>query len=349
MDSVDKFLCPCCKKVFSDPVTTACGHSFCKICINKYWDNCDPCHCPVCDAKFRSRPKLKTSTFVSEMVSEFKHKRQRESAGPETSEPNPKVKKFQENMENMEERTCPEHGKPFMELFCRDHSQLICIQCFSAHQKHNIVTLMDQCKDQQSELQQKIQEREVKIQELQRSVELSQENADREMKEGVEFFNDLMKSVQQSLDQFKKSINKKHHDVKKKAEVLIKEIKSEISVLQQRQAQMQVMWSSDDYYNFVQTFALKPAPKMNDWTKESVRAPTYHGRVAIAVSELQVKKINPKIKEKMTDELKQANQHAADVTLDPDTAHRNLVVSKDNKEVFYSNQTQELPNTLIGF
>uniref|UniRef100_A0A8C6URU1 RING-type domain-containing protein n=1 Tax=Neogobius melanostomus TaxID=47308 RepID=A0A8C6URU1_9GOBI len=126
-NSEDPLMCFICKKVFTDPVTPLCGHTFCNICINKHWDQSKRYNCPVCKEKFRSRPKLKTNTCLYEMVSELKKKRKRRNdAEPETSESNRKVKFQKKHQPNMEERTCPEHGKPFIGLFCRDDSQLIC-------------------------------------------------------------------------------------------------------------------------------------------------------------------------------------------------------------------------------
>uniref|UniRef100_A0A3B4BNG3 Uncharacterized protein n=1 Tax=Periophthalmus magnuspinnatus TaxID=409849 RepID=A0A3B4BNG3_9GOBI len=187
--SEDQFLCSICLEVFTDPVTTPCGHSFCCTCINKHWDSSAHCHCPVCKEKFSSRPMLKTNTFMLDMVSEFKSK-------PRGEELN------------------------------------------------------------------QIQERREKVHEIQRSVEL-----------------------------------------------------------------------------------IKPAPALQDWTEQSVRAPSYKGRVAKAVSELQNTKLMPKIKELTDNVFVQAKKHPVIVTLDPDTAHPNLYLSQDYKQVKYLHQKNNLPDT----
>uniref|UniRef100_I3JI02 B30.2/SPRY domain-containing protein n=1 Tax=Oreochromis niloticus TaxID=8128 RepID=I3JI02_ORENI len=70
LQSEDRFLCSICLDVFTDPVTTSCGHNFCKKCITQYWDVHERCQCPLCKETFNSRPQLKINTFISEMVAQ---------------------------------------------------------------------------------------------------------------------------------------------------------------------------------------------------------------------------------------------------------------------------------------
>ncbi|KAK7879227.1 hypothetical protein WMY93_033993, partial [Mugilogobius chulae] len=248
-------------------------------------------------------------------------------------------------VKDLEDRICAQHDR-LMEFYCKDHSQIICLMCSSTeHRDHDTVPLKQQCEEQHTDLQLKIQERREKIQEIQSTVQLSQKNADIEMEMGVRVFNELMQCVQHSLDQFKLSINKKHEEIKNKAEELIKSLESEICSLEQRRAEMVELLKSDDHFDFVQTFtSVKPASELWDWTEESLTAPSYQGRVATAVSELQNTRLRPKIKELFEDVLEQAKQHAVDVTLDPDTAHPNLQVSKNYKQVQVMNQPRNVPD-----
>uniref|UniRef100_A0A3Q3D042 RING-type domain-containing protein n=1 Tax=Haplochromis burtoni TaxID=8153 RepID=A0A3Q3D042_HAPBU len=64
-----QFLCSICLDVFTDPVSTPCGHNFCKNCISQHWDISEKCQCPVCKKVFETRPELHINTFISEMVS----------------------------------------------------------------------------------------------------------------------------------------------------------------------------------------------------------------------------------------------------------------------------------------
>ncbi|XP_071374212.1 E3 ubiquitin-protein ligase TRIM21-like [Centroberyx affinis] len=70
--SEEQFLCPICLDVFTQPVSTPCGHNFCRDCIQGYWQSAKLSQCPVCKQKFYRRPELKVNTFISEVAAQFK-------------------------------------------------------------------------------------------------------------------------------------------------------------------------------------------------------------------------------------------------------------------------------------
>ncbi|KAM9851225.1 putative G-protein coupled receptor 156 [Aulostomus maculatus] len=70
--SEEHLLCPICLDLFNQPVSTPCGHNFCKTCINGYWRSFYLSQCPVCKQKFYRRLDLKVNTFISEMASRFR-------------------------------------------------------------------------------------------------------------------------------------------------------------------------------------------------------------------------------------------------------------------------------------
>nr|XP_020464920.1 E3 ubiquitin-protein ligase TRIM21-like [Monopterus albus] len=70
--SKEQLLCPICLDLFNHPVSTPCGHNFCRDCINTYWQSASLSQCPLCKQKFYLRPELKVNSFISEVASQFK-------------------------------------------------------------------------------------------------------------------------------------------------------------------------------------------------------------------------------------------------------------------------------------
>ncbi|XP_071323275.1 NACHT, LRR and PYD domains-containing protein 12-like isoform X3 [Trachinotus anak] len=60
--------CALCQDVLKDPVSTSCGHWFCRQCFTSYWDQSgssgDP-SCPQCGKRSRTRPGLQTASQSS--------------------------------------------------------------------------------------------------------------------------------------------------------------------------------------------------------------------------------------------------------------------------------------------
>ncbi|KAM4561364.1 putative G-protein coupled receptor 156 [Fundulus diaphanus] len=70
--SKEQLLCPICLDVFNQPVSTPCGHNFCRDCIQRYWQSISVPQCPMCKHKLFKRPDLKVNTFISEVAAQFK-------------------------------------------------------------------------------------------------------------------------------------------------------------------------------------------------------------------------------------------------------------------------------------
>uniref|UniRef100_A0A3B4YDX1 Nuclear factor 7, brain-like n=1 Tax=Seriola lalandi dorsalis TaxID=1841481 RepID=A0A3B4YDX1_SERLL len=84
--SEDQFLCSICLDVFTDPVSTSCGHNFCKNCITTHWNVNVPYQCPMCNEVFNIRPQFRVNTLLSEMVAQFKHEAQQKTIRPPSYE-----------------------------------------------------------------------------------------------------------------------------------------------------------------------------------------------------------------------------------------------------------------------
>ncbi|KAK5903086.1 hypothetical protein CgunFtcFv8_006896 [Champsocephalus gunnari] len=391
----DQFLCSICLDVFTDPVSTPCGHNFCKACISQHWDIAVQCQCPNCKEVFNIKPELRVNTFISEMAAQFRRSAQ-QKAGSSSSEqrvvqpgevpcdactgtrlkalksclvclqsycethlePHLKHTGLKRHQliypeENLEGRTCVKHDK-LLELFCQTDQVCVCMLCtVSDHKMHDVVPLKEGYEGKKAELrkteaetQQMIQKRRLKIQEMNRSVELSKEGADREMADGVQVFTALKESVERSQAELMDTIKEKQRETEEQAEGFIKELEQEVSELEKRSSEVEQLSRSEDQLHLLQSAtSLSAAPPTKNWTEVRVRPPSYEGTVRRAVTQLE-ETLRKQMKKLLSEvELKRVQQYEVEVTLDPDTAQPNLVLSDDGKQVNCGDVKKNLPDS----
>uniref|UniRef100_A0A8C5GPI3 Uncharacterized protein n=1 Tax=Gouania willdenowi TaxID=441366 RepID=A0A8C5GPI3_GOUWI len=247
------FLCSICLEVLTDPVTTSCGHNFCKTCISTYWDTSTTRRCPVCNQVFGTKPQLKVNIMMREMVSHFRRESEQKASCLDCM--------------NLESMMCPKHSKP-LELFCQSDQTCVCLMCsVLEHRSHQLVPLgEDLFEDKKVYLQQMIQKGREKLEVIRESVRFRKEAADRGKAEGVEMFTALMELVQRGLKELMKTMEEQQEAEEREAEGLIKELEEEISELMKRSSEVEQLSHSEDH--LLQHFcSLKAPPATKDWTE----------------------------------------------------------------------------------
>ncbi|XP_062849512.1 E3 ubiquitin-protein ligase TRIM39-like isoform X6 [Trichomycterus rosablanca] len=201
--SEDQLQCSICLDVFTDPVSTSCGHNFCMTCIKEFWDTSSHCQCPVCKMDFPRRPELHVNTFISGLAAQFRKPVQVKSssiAGEMTKslvfcefcsekkrealksclicmasyckthlEPHQRVSSFKSHklidpVENLEDYICQKHERP-LKMFCRDDQMCVCQFCIETdHKNHNTVPIEEESAEKKTECKSKQAEIEQMIQ-----------------------------------------------------------------------------------------------------------------------------------------------------------------------------------------
>ncbi|XP_072543475.1 E3 ubiquitin-protein ligase TRIM39-like isoform X2 [Salminus brasiliensis] len=341
--SEDQFLCSICLDVFTDPVSTPCGHNFCLNCIKTCWGDSPQCHCPLCKEKFTKRPELKVNTTLREVVEHFKKNSGLDK--PEVLcdvctgvkqkalkscldcgltfcnshlEPHynvPKLKKHKliNPVENLENYICQKHEKP-LELFCRDDQTCVCRFCIEGHHRtHNTVPIEEesgqkktQLAKTQTDMQQMIQDRLKKIKEIKQSLELRKRNTEKEISDSVEVFTALVRSIERSQAELLEVMEEKQKAAERQAEDLIKDLEQEITELQRRDTELEQLSHTEDHLHLLQMYpSLCSPPHTSTWTDLSIDPHLSAETVRSALSELQ-KSLNEELTKTLNEKIRES-------------------------------------------
>ncbi|KAK0150307.1 Zinc finger protein RFP [Merluccius polli] len=213
--SEDNFSCSICLDVFNSPVSTPCGHNFCRTCITKLWDDQVQYKCPVCNELFHTRPDLRVNTLLSEMVDQFRRSvRVKEQPCVEPGEvpcdvctgtqlkavksclvclisychthlePHQRVAVLKkhllvEPMDRLEDRMCKKHER-LLELFCQTDQVCVCQFCTDGdHRSHPVVPLEEEYEVKTAQLGKMESDVQQMIQERKRKIKEIKDTVDR--------------------------------------------------------------------------------------------------------------------------------------------------------------------------
>uniref|UniRef100_A0A3B3IEE2 Si:dkey-46i9.6 n=1 Tax=Oryzias latipes TaxID=8090 RepID=A0A3B3IEE2_ORYLA len=373
--SEEQVHCSICLDVFTNPVSIPCGHNFCQNCILGYWKTSPLYQCPMCKKSFYKRPDISVNTVLREIAEQFKQIRVKSMEEKEVlcdvclGEGRPKAvksclvclssyceehlnshaarftkHKLMEPVANMEDRMCPKHER-LLELFCKKDQTCVCVLCTETdHRAHYTVPVEREWTEKKAQLkrtgidvQQMIQDRVTKVEEIKLSLELNK------MDESMQVFSELVRSIQRAQAELVVAIEEKQRQTERRAQGLISELEQEISELKRRNADLENV-ARTDHIHFLQSFpALCTPPSVKDWSETSVPTDTCVGMIRRTVCHLEAT-LTEMIDKLLENEQSPGFASTVDVTLDPDTANPWLQLSQDRRQVRHLGAWQDLPD-----
>ncbi|XP_001498128.4 tripartite motif-containing protein 75-like [Equus caballus] len=312
--------CPICLDYLRDPVTIECGHNFCRSCIQQSWeDRWDMFPCPVCrhpcqQRHFRSNAQLGRMIDVTKLLHITRNKKKRQE----------------------ERRLCEKHNQ-VLTLFCEEDLEVLCALCTQPpdHQGHQVRPLEEAASHHRQRLSSYIEPLKKQVADVQKLISI-QSKKPLELREKVQNqrrklaseFEHLNRSIAREQEAVLARLAEEERDIHRKLSANITACSDHISTLRgllkevaERCAMSEVRLLTDIRSILHRCERLDPpAPYSIQLRKEGCSLPPQYSAL---------RKIIQKFKE--------------EVTLDPETAHPNLLVSEDKKAVTFVRKKQRVP------
>ncbi|KAL0970061.1 hypothetical protein UPYG_G00236620 [Umbra pygmaea] len=380
---IEKHLyCSICMDVFDEPVTTPCGHTFCLACLNRNLQLNDSI-CPLCKALLMRNPQVNIvlRTLIQELK-KAKEKQPGDLCGepgevpcdictenilkahksclvclasycethlgPHKSAKRLKGHRLVAPVKDLDGRACLTHGRP-LELYSRAERRCICALCVKEGYKVIPIEMEWERKKvvlsgSKAEMQKKVLERKAKMEEIRVSVEQCKDQLDREKREIDTVFEAVMATVKEAHQAALHPLEEKQQDLETEAKELSLELEEEIRQLRDTVTQLEDLANMEDHIVFLKTFpALSGLDDGRDWTDISVDTALFFGSMRSSFLAL-METIKQELEKLSMIELERLQKFAVDVTLDPDSANKQLIISEDRKQVKDGGKVQHLPD-----
>ncbi|XP_008300728.1 tripartite motif-containing protein 16-like [Stegastes partitus] len=279
------------------------------------------------------------------------------------------LKKHQlvEPSKHLEENICRHHDK-LMEIFCRTDQQLICYLCsVDEHKGHDTVSAAAERKQKQKKLEesrlnihQRIQDREKDVKLLQQELEALIVSADKTVEHSEEMFTQMICLIQKRSSEVKQQIRSQQEAEVSRVQELEEKLQQEISDLKRKDAELKQLSDTSDHSQFLHNYpSVSALSESTHSSSISIRPRRHFEDVRAAVEELRdvlqdvlrdtwtnislaITDVDVLLSEPMT--RAEFLKHSREITLDPNTAHRRLLLSDGNRKVTSVYQPQSYPD-----
>ncbi|XP_055760394.1 E3 ubiquitin-protein ligase TRIM35-like isoform X3 [Salvelinus fontinalis] len=213
---IEDLSCPVCCDIFRYPVIMSCSHSFCKACLQKFWEKSGTQKCPVCRRR-SSRSEPANNLSLKNLCEAFlKESSQRSSAGSEV--------------------LCSLHGEK-LKLFCLTDEHAICLVCRDSrnHKGHNCIPIDEAAEDYKKEIQSALKPLQEKLKVFKevkhtcgktaQHIKTQAQHTEKQIKEAFEKLHQFLRDEEAArIAALKKEEVEKGWKVKKKIEELVKDM-----------------------------------------------------------------------------------------------------------------------------
>ncbi|XP_030259882.1 tripartite motif-containing protein 16-like [Sparus aurata] len=271
--------------------------------------------------------------------------------------------KLVEPSEKLQENICSRHDE-VMKMFCRTDQQCICYLCsVDEHKGHDTVSAAAERTERQRELegsrhniQQRIQDREEDVKLLQQEVEAINGSADKAVEHSEKIFTQLIRLMEERRSDVKQQVRSQQETEVSRVKELQEKLEQEITELKRKDAELKKLSHTEDHNQFLHNYpSLSALSESTHSSSINIRPLKYFKDVTAAVSELR-DKLQDVLRETWTNISLTVTQvdvllsqpenmtragflrYSREITLDPNTAYTQLLLSEENRKVAYISQ-----------
>ncbi|XP_064197209.1 E3 ubiquitin-protein ligase TRIM35-like [Anguilla rostrata] len=316
----EELSCPVCSEIFRDPVVLSCSHTFCKACLQQYWEQKGSQDCPVCRRRSWSEHPSCNLSLRNACEAFLKERSQRAKAGSEV--------------------LCSLHSEK-LKLFCLVDQIPVCVICQTSknHENHKMRPVQEAAEEYKEKLRTALAPLQEKLKafnavklicgQTAEHIKSQAQHTERQIKMEFEKLQQFLKDEEAArITALREEEMQKSLMMKEKIEKMTEEISS---LSEQIRAIEQELGGED--VSFLQSYK-----DVEERAQCTLADPEKVSGALIDVAK-HLGNLKYRVWEKML-----GTVQYTPVTLDPNTAHPILSLSEDLTRVRRSGESQKVPD-----